>query len=294
MSILKYTSESKSRTPRGISITVRKRRFDLGPDLPRFYFAGSPWKTHLANALSITFPSAEDCFIMDGVRPYLQAVNCPTLEAEARRFIGQESFHSREHDRFNQVLTQRYPGLVKIEALEAKSFRAIAARLPHRFRLALAASFEHMTASFANFTLAYPDNFEGMEPEVRALFEWHAREEIEHKSVAFDVHNAMGGSHLTRIAALVLGASLMAPPIAFNLLYLAYVDGILLNGALLKDFKRVRREDAARSGSPSILGLMLSEVLPFFKPTFHPWDRDDRQLLNPKPAPDSASPLSCP
>lgn len=52
--------------------------------------------------------------------------------------------------------------------------------------LAIIAGFEHLTTLFAEFALE-TDFLAEAEPKLRELFEWHGAEEIEHKSVAYDV-----------------------------------------------------------------------------------------------------------
>jgi len=42
---------------------------------------------------------------------------------------------------------------------------------------------------------------------MRALLLWHSAEEIEHKSVAFDVYRAVGGGYLVHMLGLVLAAA---------------------------------------------------------------------------------------
>ena len=43
-----------------------------------------------------------------------------------------------------------------------------------------------------------------LDPTVRALWVWHALEEVEHKSVAFDVYRAAGGGYIRRVALMLL------------------------------------------------------------------------------------------
>jgi predicted metal-dependent hydrolase len=56
--------------------------------------------------------------------------------------------------------------------------------------LARTAALEHMTALLASAVLEDGDFLERSHPTVAAFWKWHAIEEIEHRSVAFDVYRA--------------------------------------------------------------------------------------------------------
>jgi hypothetical protein len=59
-------------------------------------------------------------------------------------------------------------------------------------RLAMAVCIEHLTAAVAEAILAHPDWLDhGSEP-LRQLWQWHALEEIDHRSVAFDLYVSQG------------------------------------------------------------------------------------------------------
>jgi uncharacterized protein len=43
------------------------------------------------------------------------------------------------------------------------------------------------------------DQFDRTEPRLRTMWLWHSSEESEHKSIAFDVYQALGGDHRWRM-----------------------------------------------------------------------------------------------
>jgi hypothetical protein len=71
--------------------------------------------------------------------------------------------------------------------------------LPPRIPLAFTAAAEHFTAIRAEKILA-DDDFNAIhgDAEVWNLLKWHAIEELEHKSVAFDVFQTVGGTEKVR------------------------------------------------------------------------------------------------
>ena len=70
-------------------------------------------------------------------------------------------------------------------------------------QLACTTAFEHFTATFAHILLRSKDGLRCMRAPQRRLWMYHALEEIEHKGVAFDVYEAMGGGYLRRAIAMI-------------------------------------------------------------------------------------------
>ena len=71
---------------------------------------------------------------------------------------------------------------------------------------------EHFTATLARLLLTDPLIKQKTTQESRNLWEWHALEELEHKSVAFDALKAIGGNTVrNRRIALIRVARFIAP-----------------------------------------------------------------------------------
>ena len=68
-----------------------------------------------------------------------------------------------------------------------------------RHHLAITAANEHFTALFAEWMLSHPEVFNDTEPRLKNLWLWHSAEEAEHKCTAFDLYQALGGSHAWRV-----------------------------------------------------------------------------------------------
>ncbi len=174
-------------------LPVRRLLVDLRAPVPRHWLGGDAFRTALFNALSMSFPAGEQFFI-DAVRAglaQLPAEQRPRFEAEVRGFIGQEATHRRIHALFNGHLARQ--GLVnhwapriarRIRQLEGKDVR---------LALGVTAATEHFTAILAEYLLAREAPLAGAEPRLQALWRWHASEEAEHRSTAFDLYRALGG-----------------------------------------------------------------------------------------------------
>uniref|UniRef100_UPI001ABC11D6 metal-dependent hydrolase n=1 Tax=Variovorax paradoxus TaxID=34073 RepID=UPI001ABC11D6 len=111
---------------------------------------------------------------------------------EVRGFIGQEATHRRIHSLFNAHLEKQ--GLVDRWTERASKRLSLMEGADPRHALAVTAATEHFTAMFAEWLLAHPQILDGAEPRLRTMWLWHSAEELEHKSVAFDVYRAAGGS----------------------------------------------------------------------------------------------------
>lgn len=274
---------SRRARPADVELHVRKPSFDFR-DVPTYWFGGSPWKTHFGTALMLVFPSGER-FVVQGVQNFAKELDDPELREDVARFCAQEGFHSREHAKLNRFLfEQGFPGLRWFERFQAGTMKRMSRHLPKRVQLALAASIEHMTSSFGHQALRVRDELEPMHPALRELLVWHAIEEMEHKAVAFDVHAATGGWHATRVAGLlaILPALLAVTYAIF--LYLLAADGRLFDFRMWKtelldrlaaDARRMVDGERPRG----LFGALPHDVIAFLRPSFHPWDIDDRALL---------------
>jgi predicted metal-dependent hydrolase len=178
---------------------IKPRRFevDYGADtnaIPR-HWAGDAFLTHWLNAYTLTIPDGEN-YIVKTLKTFLDELEDPELERSARGLIGQEMTHSRGHLRFFDVLRRQgfkldtYLGFTRFI-----SFRLLEPTATRIQRLAFVVGIERMNELFAEINLG-SGKLRQADPAVRALYEWHFAEEIEHKSVAFDVYQAVSGQRL--------------------------------------------------------------------------------------------------
>ena len=179
-------------------LTVRRLLVDLEAPFDRRWAGGDAFRTAFFNALSMSFPVGEQFFI-DSVRAGLKRLpDGPraALADEVQGFVGQEATHRRIHALFNaQLAAQGHVNTWEPRAL--KRLRRLDGLDP-RHHVAATAATEHLTAILAEFLLARPQALEGAEPRLRTLWLWHAAEESEHRSTAFDLYRALGGNERWR------------------------------------------------------------------------------------------------
>ena len=182
-----------------VALPVRQLLVDLQTPLPRHWNGGDAFRTALFNALSMSFPAGEQFFI-DSVRAGLAKLPADQRErfdAEVRGFIGQEATHRRVHALFNGHLQRQ--GLVnRWEPRIQRRLRRLQG-VDVRAWLAITAATEHFTTIMAEYLLGHDAPLAGAEPRLATLWRWHASEESEHRSTAFDLYQALGGSERWRL-----------------------------------------------------------------------------------------------
>lgn len=262
-----------------LSLTVRRLDMDLSQGFERHWFGGDAFRTAYYNALSMSFPLGEQLFI-ESVKAAV-ALLPPTpgydaLRSECNDFSAQEATHRFVHAKFNAVLDQQ--GLKNhIEKRIAARYEKHKDALKPRHQLAATAAFEHHTAVFAHITLAYPAMMASATPAMRKLWLWHSMEETEHKAVAFDLYLALRGNAYWRRRWYLVATLQFALDITHQTVNNLWHDGTL--------FKPSTWWSAASFffGRPSRGGgwvwLTAKPLLAYLKRDFHPWQQDNRALV---------------
>jgi hypothetical protein len=167
--------------------------------IARHWCAGDAFRTAWFNALSMSFPVGEQFFI-DSVRNGFQALPPERQEAfrqQVQGFVGQEATHRRLHSLYNAHVEQL--GHVNAWAPRAHNRIRLLETVDVRHWLAVTAAYEHFTAILAEILLHDPDLVGHDDPRLATMWMWHAAEESEHKSVAFDLYQALSGDHTWRV-----------------------------------------------------------------------------------------------
>lgn len=190
-------------------LTRRRVRFAFPDDLEVAWNPTNPEFSYAANAVSLLMPYAEPYFI-SSVRKAI-----PDLEGElaaiAQVYVRQEAEHHKEHRRFNDLLVHRLPGLQRAERQMAAVYGWLSRTRSLRFNLAFAAASETIAFSLARWAVGRLDDFfGGADPVAATVYLWHLAEEVEHKSVAFDVWEAVDGRRLRYSLAMATTFSILA------------------------------------------------------------------------------------
>ena len=191
-------------------LIVRRLNIDLTSTMRRHWNGDDAFLTAFFNALSFSFPEGEQFFI-ESVRnavPHLDATPTnQTLQATVRAFIGQEASHRHMHAQYNSQLEAQGlknhwgPRIVKRKTRARRLFAKSSRHYLHE--LAITAGYEHFTSVLGDLTLQSIGNkgdwLEHADTPIQTLWRWHAAEECEHKAVAFDLYQQLGGNHTWRL-----------------------------------------------------------------------------------------------
>jgi predicted metal-dependent hydrolase len=256
---------------RARDIVPRLMDFDFAADTPRYWMNGDAYTTTLLNALSLTFPEGERFFVA-AVRSLRHHVTDPALARQVRGFLAQESLHRREHDAFNDWLRQGGVDVDRFYAEVAALLRQPEEKGNALLRLAVTCALEHFTAILAEewLTSGLADQ---AHPNVRPLWSWHAIEELDHKAVAYDVYEAAGGGYSLRALTMITVSIAFIAKATEMHMRLLRAEGQLGNlGSLARGVWKFW-------GPRGHFSRLLPAYLRYFKPSFHPWDRDDSALI---------------
>lgn len=252
-------------------ITVRqvKLQFDSLSESPLDWYNNDAAITEFFHALSTTFPAGETFFVKSVINfgTRLQAEH-PELWRQVQLFLKQEGAHSAVHEQWNARIAEESPGHPMLDAEHQTEKRLKRTRrfLSPLSQLAITASLEHWTSGLAFLLLATKGGehiLDRSKEPYRSLWVWHAVEELEHKKVAFDVYQAMGGGYLRRTTMML----------AVSPLFMTRVILIWMR------FCRSRNLPMLRSSlglmrfllfKPGTVTRFVPHWLTWFKPNFHP------------------------
>ena len=175
-------------------LPTRRVSFEYPEDTNPMWVPGNPEFAAAANAISLGMPYAEPLFIK-AVRSTYDRID-DDLRARSDSYVRQETGHHTQHKRFNDIVSRRYPGTLRVQHLMKLNSDWVWRRSP-KFRVAYAAAGETISYGVARWTEAHlGEIMDRADPVPATLFLWHLAEEIEHKSNTYDVFEATDGSRL--------------------------------------------------------------------------------------------------
>ncbi len=159
-------------------------------------------------AFSLTMPYLEP-YLIRTYRSVLERITDDALAADVRAFIAQEAQHFQNHRRVNEIIrAQLGPSVgAALRAVEddlEADYRRFTGERSDRFNLVYAEGFEAMTCAMVL------SMFERVEQGADAagparfgpwqqLWAWHGAEEVEHRTVAFEVYEHLCPSWPRRV-----------------------------------------------------------------------------------------------
>lgn len=240
--------------------------FGLDDTMPKYWHSGDPFKTRMLDALQSGFPEGERYFI-SSVRAFRDQITDPDLLNDVKEFTMQEAQHGIAHTRFNDLLASQGLPMDSILKRHKDDLQRDEKRFSAEYNLALTAASEHFTALLAETFFSKKEATEGMDPRMKALLAWHAIEEMEHRSVAFNVMKTVAKvGYLKRCVAMVR-ATRVTTEVMFR-----FTDQMLkADGFSWWQRKKLFLKNLNwMYGRKGVLSSFTPKLLMYFKPGFHP------------------------
>ena len=147
--------------------------------------------TSVMEAISFVTPVLEN-FVVCTIAECLAGMPNSQIYLRCRAFIREESNHSRVHKKFNasllKYLVMAPPGLTLVQSL----LNGARKHLSLFRRLLLVAALEHFAAALSRGYLQQETGWDFRSVAAKELFAQHAREELAHRAVAFDLWLSKG------------------------------------------------------------------------------------------------------
>ncbi len=181
-------------------LQVRRIRFDLaGDDVPFNWHPQRPAFAMQCNLITFFAPGFEK-LIVDATREAIPLMRDPRQADEANAYLRQEAQHSAAHMSHFRALARRWPGLQETMDEVVDSYDRLTATKPLAWRLAYTAVIENTFTPYFKVFLDHEDKlFEPGDERVASLFIWHFVEEIEHRSSALMIYDAVHGDFAYRV-----------------------------------------------------------------------------------------------
>ncbi|VFA97908.1 metal-dependent hydrolase [Nocardia cyriacigeorgica] len=181
---------------------VQPRKMDFGfedADVPFLWNPQNPAWSSMSNAVSFLAVGFEK-MIVKLIMQLKPVFTDPEVAAEATAFMRQEGHHSSAHRQHVKALIKKYPGLQNTLDAVIGEFDLLTEATSQNYRLAYTADLEATFTPVFKLMLDNEDTlFRPGDDRVASLFIWHFVEEVEHRSSALILFNAVVGDELYRM-----------------------------------------------------------------------------------------------
>jgi predicted metal-dependent hydrolase len=216
-------------------------------------------------------------------RKALPLITDDQVRADVKGFMGQEAVHSRapsqvlDHLAANGLDASPFTDRIDFLFERLLGHRPLGLRLPagaarriDRWwlieRLSIIAAVEHFTAGLGLWILDSPAlDHAGADPTMIDLLRWHGAEEVEHRSVAFDLFQHVAGSYARRVIGMLRVVVALTILWTVGTRFLMSADPLQPGKATWRAFFRAGR----RRRLPT-LRTIIRAVPPFLRRDYHP------------------------
>ncbi|RXJ74759.1 hypothetical protein CS022_00565 [Veronia nyctiphanis] len=262
----------KSQIDSGDTLIVRHMDFNLNKSVPKYMIKDSCMLSSMLYFLSSIFPPGEAYFIRS-VQAFYDDLTDDSLKEQVKAFISQEVQHGKQHRNINSII-EKNTGFKtsKVSKRTEWGTRLQTKRKSKASNLATTVALEHFTAILGAHFLRNDALRQNMHPDMLNIMTWHAIEEIEHKSVAFEVYQAtVKKPGLLKWSATVATVQLLLHG-AFTSLFHTAKEGRLFS---FNEWKTTWRFVIGRDG---VLRQIWPDFIRIYKAGFTPEEVDDSEL----------------
>jgi predicted metal-dependent hydrolase len=179
-------------------LTVRDLKLDF-QGVGFIWNPAQPAFSYLANIISFQTVGFEK-FICRTVHQALPMIEDPVLAAEARDFLDQEAKHSKAHMAHVKGLIEQYPEMRSVFDESVADFERKWDANGLHYKIAYSAILEGTSLPLYKIMIDHRDKLiVGGDERVASLLLWHFSEEIEHRSSALKIYNALVGKPFYRL-----------------------------------------------------------------------------------------------
>ncbi|TNE76360.1 MAG: metal-dependent hydrolase [Gammaproteobacteria bacterium] len=279
-------------------LKARRVEFDF-QQTPLHWLKDDPFSTHVINGIHMLLPEGELWFC----RVYNKALPLITdddLRADVEGFIRQEAIHSRAHskaqvylkahdlelDEYLERVEWLFKSLLGEQPLGLAALQRKALEKPWLvLRVGLIAAIEHFTGVLGQWAMDNTSWEANGDPAMVDLFKWHLAEEVEHRTVAFDLFE-----HLcqTQLGFYVSRQALMAMVFPLIVYFITEGGRTLMRQDPNADvrkmgrkylpavLKQLQRTGRATNNVPTFT-FLLEATLRWIAPGFHPIDEGNTE-----------------
>jgi predicted metal-dependent hydrolase len=235
------------------NLKIRHIPFRFDDTVPFQWNPSNPEFGLIANCIGFLIVSMEK-MIVSVVRKVLPRITDPAAAEEAEAFLRQEGLHAGAHRLHIRALLSRYPGLHETVHEINTSFRRLEEEHSVEFLLAYIAALEATFPPFFKMVLDHRDSLlTPGDSRVASLFAWHFVEEIEHRSSALLVYDAIVSDRHYRLR--VVGPALAHAVGLFGLILDGFERHVPLEDRLIKTRRLLPKHSWFREVRARLLGL---------------------------------------
>jgi predicted metal-dependent hydrolase len=255
--------------PENLVLRPRDVRFDWSA-LPAHWIPGEPFATHVFNVMHLLLPEGERWFV-SVFKEALPLITDERLREQVVGFIGQEAMHASAHQGAQDHLVDHGvdpgPYVRQLEwFFRYRLDRPDAGRRWLVSRLAVIAAVEHMTSFLGQWVLDSRElDKAGADATMVDLLRWHGAEEVEHRSVAFDLFVHIDGRFVNRVAAMAVAVPFLVWQWSRGVRFLMASDPRITVKPSWREFARTGRRGLLPSSSQ-----LVRSTLRYFKRGYHP------------------------